>query len=97
MEFPGVGRWQYRTLCLGMEEVVPVMSLVQLALFIHCMSALKCRTLDTNCVVNRNQCYIPHVHSLHIWPSMEAGLDPCNKAVSDKTPQIFDLRCPLST
>ena len=32
MKFPGVG---YRTLCLGMEEVVPVISLVQLALFIH--------------------------------------------------------------
>ena len=29
-----MGRWQYRTLCLGMEEVVPVISLVQLALFI---------------------------------------------------------------
>ena len=26
MEFPGVGRWQYRTLCLGMEEVVIVIS-----------------------------------------------------------------------
>ena len=35
MEFPGVGRWQYRTLCLGMEEIVPVISLVQLALLIH--------------------------------------------------------------
>ena len=27
-EFPGVGRWQYRTLCLGMKEVVPVISLL---------------------------------------------------------------------
>ena len=35
MAFPGVGRWQYRTLCLGMEEVVPVISLVKLVLFIH--------------------------------------------------------------
>ena len=31
VEFPGVGRWRYRTLC---PEVVPVISLVQLALFI---------------------------------------------------------------
>ena len=29
MEFSGVGRWQCRTLCLGMQEVVPVI-LVQL-------------------------------------------------------------------
>ena len=35
MEFPGDGKWQYRTLCMGMEEVVPVISLVQLALLIH--------------------------------------------------------------
>ena len=37
MEFPGVGRWQYRTLCLGMEEVVLIISisLVMLAIFIH--------------------------------------------------------------
>ena len=34
MVFPGVGRWQYRTLCLQMEEVVLVISLVQI-LFIH--------------------------------------------------------------
>ena len=34
MEFAGVERWQYRTLCLGTKEVVPVTSLVQLALFI---------------------------------------------------------------
>ena len=40
MEFPGVGRWQYRTLCLEMEKVVPVISLVQLALFIHCENQL---------------------------------------------------------
>ena len=31
VEFPGEGRWQYRTLCLGMEEVVPVIYITSTA------------------------------------------------------------------
>ena len=34
-EFPGVGSWQYKTLCLGMEKVVPVISLYSTDSIIH--------------------------------------------------------------
>ena len=46
---------------------------------------------------NVHVCFLQENGRLYVWLSTEAVLDLCNGAVSEKNPQIFDLRCLLST